>query len=369
MSSVADAESKSEQAFCVRDLPPWLISMIVHLSVLILFGLLHFEIERSNGSQAVNISWDAGGAGELDIGTSDGGQLGEALIPGEAPVDQKLDDQLATSAIELNELVATGTPLNVGPLLDFSVLDAVSDGEATGKSTKPAARGGRGQSVGDGDGSQPGRASMFGLEGFGRKFVYVFDRSDSMNYRYYSQENTAVYSIPLQAAKDELMASLNDLGPKQQFHIVFYNHQPQLYDSGRSPRRKSYATPQNKGRAMEDIYSLRADGGTNTVTALEIALQLDPDVIFLLTDGEAKDDPTIRDLQRLESMNRKRALINVIQFAQEDRPESTLVKLAEQNRGKHVFINITRAGEYARQVGAQLRREIGEQLKKPKSRN
>src|SRR5438132_9686839 len=55
---------------------------------------------------------------------------------------------------------------------------------------------------------------LFGLEARGSKFVYVFDRSGSMG------ENR---NLPLRRAKEELLASLNDLNERQQFYIVFYN--------------------------------------------------------------------------------------------------------------------------------------------------
>jgi hypothetical protein len=70
------------------------------------------------------------------------------------------------------------------------------------------------------------------------------------------------------------------------------------------------------------------------------ALRLKPDVIFLLTDGEEKDDLSAKDLRDLTRQNGGRTAINVIQICREPRPDSTLVELAQQNRGKHTFLDI-----------------------------
>ncbi len=152
---------------------------------------------------------------------------------------------------------------------------------------------------------------LFGLEAQGSKFVYVFDRSGSMG----EHKN-----LPLRRAKKELLASLSDLTDRQQFYIIFYNHEPKLFDPGAAKNQLVFATDANKQRAKQFVSSISADGGTDHVAALSIALRLHPDVIFLLTDGEAEDDPSPEDLKRLERLNSGEASINVIQFAAAPRP-------------------------------------------------
>ncbi len=190
-----------------------------------------------------------------------------------------------------------------------------------------------------GDSGEYTSTKLFGLEARGSKFVYVFDRSGSM------EEHK---NLPLRKAKEELLASLSDLNDQQQFYIIFYNHEPRLFDPGAAKNQLVFATDSNKQRATEFISSISADGGTDHVAALTIAIRLHPDVIFLLTDGEAEDDPTPEDLKRLERLNSGEASINVIQFAAAPRPNSALVKLAEQNRGKHVVIDSTKFADSIR---------------------
>ena len=69
---------------------------------------------------------------------------------------------------------------------------------------------GRGDGIKNIDGGKV-RTGVFGVTGIGNKFVYLFDRSGSMEGR------------PLEAAKREITNSLQDLGKLNQFEIIFYN--------------------------------------------------------------------------------------------------------------------------------------------------
>ncbi len=50
----------------------------------------------------------------------------------------------------------------------------------------------------------------------------------------------------------------------------------------------------------------------------------------------------------MERLNNGHASINLVQFAEEPRPDSTLVQLAKESRGKYQFIDVRRAGARAR---------------------
>jgi hypothetical protein len=244
-------------------------------------------------------------------------------------------------------------PIAIGPL-DLDV--AKSRPATTDSGGKGIASGSDGKSIGSGDGSKLGlgRTSLFGIGSEGKKFVYVFDRSDSMNYQYYTEEPPNEFgNIPVRAAKAELLASIYELNKKQQFFLIFYNQQPQLYSLYESPSRPMFATTEAKRLLREAISELRGEGGTNHLAALQMALRLRPDVIYLMTDGEPKDDLTPAEIEELTKTNRGRAVINVIQFAQVQRPSGTLQILAKENRGKHIFIDITKIGKLARNIKGQ----------------
>src|SRR5262249_257328 len=136
-------------------------------------------------------------------------------------------------------------------------------------------------------------------------------------------------------------------------------HIPSLYSPTDSPSHLANATAENKEKVRESISELMGQGGTNHLAALEMAFRLKPDVIFLLTDGEAKDDISEHDFRRLSALNKGGAVINVIQFAMQARPYNTMERLATENRGQHVFINVTKAGELARKLPSK--QQLGKQ--------
>jgi hypothetical protein len=86
---------------------------------------------------------------------------------------------------------------------------------------------------------------------------------------------------------------------------------------------------------------MKAEGFTNHLLALEEAFKLDPDVIFLMTDGEAKDDLLPAQVRRLyKYCLRRKILVNVIHFVNAPRENCTLVRLAEKTGGQHIFIRL-----------------------------
>jgi hypothetical protein len=172
---------------------------------------------------------------------------------------------------------------------------------------------------------------LFGLRSRGAKFVYVFDRSSSME------------GSPLSAAKRELIASLSQLDRVHQFQIIFYNQEPQLMPEFRaSSPRMIFADEQGKRLAASFIGGIFADGGTDHLRSLKMALALRPDVIFFLTDA---NEPQMRpdELATIRHLNQG-TRINTIEFGL-GQPPSThnfLHLLAEQNAGQHAYIDVQR---------------------------
>src|SRR5689334_8306976 len=115
-----------------------------------------------------------------------------------------------------------------------------------------------------------GKTQLFGVSAEGGSFVYVFDRSLSMQ------------GPPLAAAKRELLESLKRLKRVQQFQILFYNQDAKLMQ----PRQMVFADENGLRQAESYIASVQPSGATDHVQALQLALKMGPSVIFFLTDAD-----------------------------------------------------------------------------------
>ncbi|MDD4267170.1 MAG: hypothetical protein GXY25_04100 [Pirellulaceae bacterium] len=199
----------------------------------------------------------------------------------------------------------------------------------------PIQPGSRGGSVGGGTAGLQGKArvSVFGTSGEGFKFVYVFDRSSSM-------EGSG--RSPLAASKQELIASLDSLQDTHQFQIVFYNEEPTAFNPSGEQGRLAFATEQNKERARRFVGSVSAYGSTNHVRALEVAIKMQPDVIFFLTDA---DEPRLSARQLYELRRRAAGIqINAIEFGIGPKAggDNFLARLARENGGEYAYRDITK---------------------------
>ena len=319
-------EPRPRSAFWDQQAPSWLVSMIVHLVVLILLAL----------------SWQPMGAGGRPLAlqglfapTDDGrnyyqDQSSDALAPATA-------SSLAgeTSLAEALTFRSPPDPTSVLPspassMVGIQALEGGGLGHAGQAGQGPSAGGSRGIPSGK------GRTRVFNVEGEGSRFVYVFDRSASM-------EGSDGIS-PLEAAKAELLASIEALQPMHQFQIIFYNDRQWIFNPSGDPGKLPLATPQNKERARKWIRSITPDGGTRHDEALLAAIRLKPDCIFFLTDA---DDPKLSDAQ-LEMICRRAAgiPIHTIEFGMGPRsgPPSFLARLAQMTQGNYAYVDITRLG-------------------------
>lgn len=177
------------------------------------------------------------------------------------------------------------------------------------------------------------RTGIFGAEARGNRFVYVFDRSASM---------AEPEGRPLAVAKRELLRSIGDLGEVQQLSLVFYNDRVQMFAPPGSRGRLVFATEEHRRAAVRFIGSVRATGGTRHGDALAAAFRLDPDVVFLLTDADAKDDLDAAEVGRLKRLAGGARLL-VVQFGDDQRRSPGLEALADHSGGSYRVIDLETA--------------------------
>jgi hypothetical protein len=187
-------------------------------------------------------------------------------------------------------------------------------------------------------GMQPTTAKMFGLSGSGSRFVYVVDRSDSMN---------GYGGRPLRAAKRELIQSLQTLTERQQFQIVFYSNRPVPYKPTGQRLGLLTAEESLRYRAEQYVRNMSAFGGTAHFEALKLALQMDADVIFFLTDARI---PRLNRRQLGEVQARAAragTTIHAIEFgADPAAPAASFLRtLAADNQGEYRYLDVRRFTE------------------------
>lgn len=305
-----------------KSVPPWLVSTIVHLSAVILLAVLYLDRPEPHGLGTLASTQEVGTEDEFDLfefggmdsSTDDAVTIESEVV--EAPLVE-----LEPTELEIADLHAS-LPSESDSLSEMAAISGAGDGAA---------------------GSGQGETNFYGLGGSGRRFVYVFDRSASMsvNIPHFSEGLIVGEVTPLSSAKEELWKSIQSLSDELAFQIIFYNHFPIVFGSNGSTPELFSAVEQNKAAAKAFIDEIEGDGTTDHILALKEALKLNPDVIFLLTDGEYKDDPKLREVRKIASLcNRKKVVVHVIHLVPKLRPGTTLIELAKRTGGKHLFIEL-----------------------------
>jgi hypothetical protein len=103
-----------------------------------------------------------------------------------------------------------------------------------------------------------------------------------------------------------------------------------------------FASDENKNLATSFVEQMTAIGGTRHVEALVLALGMSPDVVFFLTDA-AEPQLSPAELSAIRRRNRSEATIHAIEFGSGPRPrgENFLMRLARENHGKHVYVDVS----------------------------
>jgi Ca-activated chloride channel family protein len=335
-------------------LPSSLVSLAVHLGVLIVAGMSLRGCDRG-------VPVEAGGRDYREVGLAvipdHSGQ--KTNLPRQNPNDvepEQAADSVAqpetrksipTEAPTLSELLATessrtqaSNPLAVA--MDLS--KTIGPGEPIGSPARlqggippqirPAGNSGQGSAGSPTPG--PGETQFMNIIDGGSSFVYVVDTSSSMS-----------EGSRMGLAKSQLKGSLRLLRPNQKFQVLFYNEAITQMKLRRRTLQDLYvATEVHVQLAAAEIDRVQPRAGTEHKGPLLRAIDLQPDVIYFLTDG---DNPALStkgagsDLDDIRRRNRKRPRIHVIEFGagpKESRRESWLQLLAHQSGGVYKYVAV-----------------------------
>lgn len=329
-------------------LPAWALSVIMHALGFLLLGLLIRNVAQSATSDpgrpvAIVLAQETGGDdlefidGEADSDSSQSSASGGAqsqetvLPPGELSDANELFPDIALPGASLGggtDEAVTAPQLSVNA--STKILPGAGDGEII--AAEAAAR----RAANRGPQGPPASVSLFGsAPATGHSFVFVIDRSKSMGGRGLNA---------LVAAEKELIAALAKLDRNHKFEIIAYHNRP-VYFSQKYFRTKQLvpATPENKARVSEFFGGLAPFGHTEHGMAMKTALYLEPDVVYLLTDG-GEPGMTDHEMRRVAQLAGGATTIHCIQFGSGKRRFGAFMqRLARDNRGGYGYVDMSGA--------------------------
>ncbi len=240
----------------------------------------------------------------------------ESTIPQESNVSLQVDESFP-ALLAANQLPEGALIQRSGNPSGRSSGRGAGNGFGTGSGT--------GTGTGDGNGSGSGSGRFFGLNKKYKSIVFVVDASGSMNMPHPGPLRTRFNRV-----KYELLQTISAMTDKDRFFIIFFGETPYPMPAN------FLITADEEGKHHYLKWMAQAEAiGKRTIPqgALQLALRLEPDAIYFLTDG-AFDS---RVVEITAKANKKGIPIHTIGF--NDRQGETLLKdIAEQNQGTYTYI-------------------------------
>lgn len=254
----------------------------------------------------------------------------QAALAGAEEVSLDFSEQLNLESPKVADLTAPAPAANTD--FDLNVESQLASANKSLNATLTAAlasaskSGGSGGVSGGGGGAgdelkQLG-AKFFGSYAVGEKFVFVLDSSRSMTgdrWRYACQE---------------LMDSVSRLESNQKFFVICFDDKTTCMFNTPTARIKFQGNDSETLAKLKRWLAIRRLGpDTLPATAVTLALNMHPDAIFLLSDGELRDE-TIMVLRNLNgfSSERRQVPIHTVHLMSLQGRESLQV-IATENAG------------------------------------
>jgi len=291
----------------------WLVAVSAVALLLILAAVLML-LAKGVGRAASSGIYEGNGAGEAaGTGSGRGGGEGEpdprsapAAVAASGEPDRRSEQQVGSPEENAAPIVAQDAEAEQQPSLILLERRAVPP-----RVVLP------GGEAGTGGGAGADAARFFGVWDKGKRFVYVVDRSGSMRSK-------------IAATKQELARSIQLLQADRQFYVIFYSSTPLALP----PLRLWQATDQGKAFALRWVEGVSAEGGTEPLQAVMLALRLKPDAVFLLSDGHF----SVGIAGQIRQAN-PGAQIRIHTLAFHDQSgEQVLKRIAEENNGIYRFV-------------------------------
>ncbi len=277
------------------------LSILFHIALLIYFGRL--PMPGSAGGSVAEVTYEFAILNEEQLSLLEPTEFDD--LAGEEAVLEEPDSP--PDAAELNPAVTSA---------DLAV---------AASSAVPSLGGGVGDGLGDGMGlgGGSGGTSFFGISSRGTRFAYIVDISGSM-----------ASNRRMEVAMRELSRSIDSLPDFAYFHVLMFSN-----SYIEPPMQKGWmrAKKSTVRQYIRWFNSLSPDGGTLPAAAFHhvFSLEVRPDVIFFLTDGEINEF-TPQDLAALNRRGKK-VVVNTIAFG-DPASQEALKQMARESGGTYRFV-------------------------------
>lgn len=292
-----------------KGLPSWLTSFILHFSLVTTLALVSVN---GSGKKMIDLIAANDDLVSLVNPAEVEFELETPEIASETTEFDVLDDAL-TESEELTDI------------LDEAVLEAAMENDSEELFESVASTGLNDSALPRQAGGGGGGANFFGVDGNGSDFVFIVDCSGSM-----------ADLGRWRQAKKELKSSINGLDEDQRFLILLYNDG---FISMNDEMQLVRSSAQERRKALRWLNRNRPDSWTFCAEALQQALALKPDAVFLLSDGEFNDRNDVfivldemNDKSRLLRLNRQQIPVHTVALGSH-MGRFTMKQIADENSG------------------------------------
>ena len=297
----------------------WLASVAVHALAVLIFGLLSLPVERSDTLST------------LTLNPNEEEALPESLLVSNQIADSSLAGSTSGAIEVIVPLPSAGDMIAaLSPFAEQTPGKGSNGGVGSGPAAEVQA-----MLAMDGagvveNGTGTGQAEFFGIQASGDNFVFVVDSSRSMS------------GTKWRRACGELVRAVERLGPDKTFYVYFFDtHAHLMFNQEPGELALINATEDNLRRLRRWMVSIELGGSTRPLTSVRYALEMKPDAVFLLSDGEIQDDtPSFlraANLIREEDHLRPQTTIHTVCFKSRV-GASTLKMIADEHGGKYRFV-------------------------------
>jgi hypothetical protein len=264
----------------LRLTPSWGGSMLVHMLLVLGLALYMHQELRSTAPRTLELTiHEATGAGAPE-------DLNEAELP---PVQASL--QPVVLAAESDSPVTEVGDFLANPDVPLAIDQESSAQDLLALLADPsqvATKGGSSRAITDKRGKGTvelleNETSFFGVKGQGKKFCFIVDNSKSMT------------GARFRTALAELTYAVEKLQADQVFYVCFFSDGAYPLFFPNVTKEMIPATNENKAKFREWLRLVDLGPATYGSAAMKIGLDLEPDIMFLLGDGDFQDD-TVREV-------------------------------------------------------------------------